>query len=184
MTVTRRTAYLWSLPPSSTGSSTVFNSAYTDADRPKAFELYGKLKPETTLMDLTAAFQYTAEASGKSVAVIGFCYGGQAAWLAGTRGPQYGMTPVAAVGYYAGGIGALAAEEPSCPVMLHFGGADSHIGTDQIDAVRNAHPNVQIFVYECAKHAFNRNVDPSAYDPAAAKLARERTLVFLNENLT
>ena len=31
--------------------------------------------------------------------------------------------------------------------MLHFGAADSHIGPDQIDAVRSAHPNVQSGTY-------------------------------------
>ncbi len=27
--------------------------------------------------------------------------------------------------------------------MLHFGAEDSHIGKDQIEAVRNAHPEVR-----------------------------------------
>ncbi len=156
---------------------------YTPEARSKALGFIGKLKPETTLTDLAAAFKYAAEHSGKKVGVVGFCYGGQASWLAATRGEQYGMEPAACVGYYAGGIGALAAEEPSCPVMLHFGAADSHIGSDQIDAVRDAHPEVEIFVYEGAKHAFNRDVDPASYDPAAAKLAGERTVAFLTDNL-
>ena len=56
------------------------------------------------------------------------------------------MQPSCCVGYYAGGIGKFATEEPSCPVMLHFGADDDHIGKDQIDAVRKAHPEVQIFI--------------------------------------
>ena len=70
------------------------------------------------------------------------------------------MQPSCCVGYYAGGIGSVAKEEPSCPVMLHFGANDTHIGKDQIEAVRSAHPEVEIFVYEGAGHAFNRDVDP------------------------
>jgi carboxymethylenebutenolidase len=38
-------------------------------------------------------------------------------------------------------------------------------------------------VYEGAGHAFNRNPDPNSYNPAAAKLARERSLAFLKANI-
>jgi carboxymethylenebutenolidase len=67
--------------------------------------------------------------------------------------------------------------------MLHFGAKDDHIGKDQIEAVRAAHPEVEIFVYEGAGHAFNRDVDPGHYSAAAAKLARERTLAFLKTHI-
>ena len=49
--------------------------------------------------------------------------------------------------------------------MLHFGANDTHIGKDQIDAVRSAHPEVEIFVYEGAGHAFNRDADPNTTMP-------------------
>jgi carboxymethylenebutenolidase len=87
------------------------------------------------------------------------------------------------VGYYAGGIGQFAKEEPVCPVLLHFGKADTHIGPDQIEAVRVAHPEVTIYEYEGAKHAFNRDPDSNSYDPDAARLAWQRTLDFLKANL-
>jgi carboxymethylenebutenolidase len=67
--------------------------------------------------------------------------------------------------------------------MLHIGSADSHIGSDQIDAVRRAHPEVEIFVYEGAGHAFNRDADPNAYHASSAVLARERTLAFLKTHV-
>ncbi len=92
------------------------------------------------------------------------------------------MQPSCCVGYYAGGIGNVATEEPSCPVMLHFGEADEHIGSDQINAVRNAHPEVEIFLYEGAGHAFS-NPGRKSFVPAAAKLAGERTLEFLKNNV-
>ena len=155
---------------------------YGPEDMKRAFELYPRLKPDETLLDIAAAYEW-AKKSGKGVGVIGFCYGGLISWLSATRGENLKMQPSCCVGYYAGGVGSVATEEPSCPVMLHFGANDSHIGKDQIEAVRAAHPEVEIFVYEGAGHAFNRDPDPNSYNPAAAKLAKERTLAFLKANI-
>ena len=152
------------------------------SDMQKAFALYGKLNPETAILDVAAAFKQVA-AEGAGAGVLGFCYGGLMAWLSATRGPKAGFSPKCAVGYYAGGIGNVAEETPSCPVMLHFGAEDSHIGKEQIEAVRKAHPEVQVFVYDGAGHAFNRDLDPNSFHPEAAALARKRTLEFLSENL-
>jgi carboxymethylenebutenolidase len=92
------------------------------------------------------------------------------------------MAPACAVGYYAGGIGNVATEQPSCPVLLNFGGKDSHIGPEQIEAVRTAHPDVEIFIYDEAEHGFNCDAR-SSYNPEAAKLARQRSLAFLKAHI-
>jgi carboxymethylenebutenolidase len=155
---------------------------YQGEDQKRAFELYQKLKPDVTLLDVAAAYGFAKEA-GKGIGVIGYCYGGLISWLTATRGENLKMQPSCCVGYYAGGIGSVAKEEPSCPVMLHFGANDDHIGKDQIEAVRAAHPEVEIFVYEGVGHAFNREVDPGHYHAAAAKLARERSLAFLKTHV-
>ena len=156
---------------------------YDGADGKRAFtEFYPKLNVDLALKDIAAAFEF-AKQSGRAVGVIGYCFGGLMAWLAATRGEVEKMQPDAAVGYYAGGIGKFATEEPTCPVMLHFGEEDTHIGNDQIDAVRKAHPEVTIYTYPGAGHAFNRDVAPGAYHAASAKLARERSLAFLTTNL-
>jgi carboxymethylenebutenolidase len=154
---------------------------YGPEDLKKAFELYPKLSVDDSLKDMAAAYEW-AKGTGKGVGVIGFCRGGLMAWLAATRGEDLKMQPACTVGYYAGGIGNFAAEEPSCPVMLHFGGADDHIGADQRDAVAKAHPEVEIFVYEGAAHAFANAYRPS-YNEDAAKLAWERSLKFLKANI-
>jgi carboxymethylenebutenolidase len=155
---------------------------YQPDDMKRAYEFYGMLKPETTLLDVAAAYEW-AKKAGKGIGVIGYCYGGLTSWLVATRGEKYKMQPACCVGYYAGGIGSVAKEDPSCPVMLHFGANDTHIGQDQIEAVRSAHPEVEIFVYEGAGHAFNRDVDPNSFHAASAKLARERSLEFLKTHI-
>ncbi len=156
--------------------------SYEGEDQKRAFELYGKLDVNVALKDVAAAFHY-AKKSERAVGVVGYCFGGLMAWISATRGEVEKMQPEAAVGYYAGGIGKFAAEEPTCPVMLHFGEEDSHIGNDQIEAVRSAHPEVTIYTYPGAGHAFNRDVAPAAYHAPSAKLARERSLAFLTKNL-
>ena len=154
---------------------------YGPEDMKKAYALYPQLDVDKALLDIAAAYEY-AQGTGKGVGVLGFCYGGLMSWLSAVRGEDVKMQPACCVGYYAGGIGKFAAEEPSCPVLLHFGAADDHIGQDQIDAVRSAHPEVEIYLYEGAGHAF-ANPDRPSYVAEAAKLARERSLEFLKGNI-
>ena len=93
---------------------------YGEADMKKAFGLYPQLDPNIQLLDIAAAFHHAKQA-GKPTGVLGFCYGGLTTWLSAVRGENVRMQPDCCVGYYAGGIGKFAAEEPVCPVMLHFG---------------------------------------------------------------
>jgi len=87
----------------------------------------------------------------------------------------------AAVGYYGGRIASYAHEQPKCPVMLHFGTQDKHIPKVEVDKIRAAHPELEIYLYD-ADHGFNCDARAS-YNPEAAQIARERTLKFLTENL-
>jgi carboxymethylenebutenolidase len=154
---------------------------YEGEDMQGAYALYAKLNPATALLDVGAAYGWAKE-SGRGIGVIGYCYGGFMSWLTATRGETLKMQPCCCVGYYPGGIGQVASEEPSCPVMLHFGAEDSHIGQDQIEVVRSAHPEVKIFVYEGAGHGFNCDAR-SSYDAPSSSLARERSLAFLKSHI-
>jgi carboxymethylenebutenolidase len=154
---------------------------YGEEDMKKAFGLYGRLNPDTQLLDIAAAYDYL-RATGKGIGVLGFCYGGLLSWLSATRGEDLKMQPSCVVGYYAGGIGKVAAEEPSCPVLLHFGEDDDHIGKDQLDAVRSAHPEVEIYTYPGVGHAFANPQRPS-FEVRASDLAHTRSLDFLLANV-
>ncbi len=155
---------------------------YDEDDMKKAFALYPQLDPNITLLDIAAGFAYVKKQSGKPTGVLGFCYGGLVSWLAATRGETFAIQPACCVGYYPGGIGKVAAEEPVCPVLLHFGAADDHLGPDQVNAVRSAHPDVEIQIYEGVGHAFANHMRPSYNAPAAA-IARERSLAFLKSHI-
>jgi carboxymethylenebutenolidase len=154
---------------------------YDEAGMAAAFSLYPRLKPDISLKDIAPAFNHIKD-RGNGTAVFGFCYGGLMAWLSATRGPANGFRPACAIGYYAGGIGTVAMEAPSGPVQLHFGKDDEHIGSDQIEAVRQAHPDVEIYMYENAGHAF-ANPDRPSYMPEATSVANQRALRFLKKNL-
>lgn len=150
---------------------------YEGRDMQTAMSLVPKINIDNAVADTAATIDFAVHDSGKKVGVIGYCFGGSVAWLAATR-----LHPSAAVGYYGGQIGKLAAEMPSCPVMLHFGRQDAHIPPSVAEAVHAAHPDVEIHWYD-AGHAFNCDARAS-YNATAAKEARQRSLAFLNKHLT
>jgi carboxymethylenebutenolidase len=103
------------------------------------------------------------------VGIVGYCWGGNIAWLAACR-----LSVAAAVGYYGGDIATLLNEVPKAPLMLHFGERDAHITAEAVARIRAAVPNVPIHTYP-AGHGFNCD-ERKDYDAASAALARERTL--------
>jgi carboxymethylenebutenolidase len=108
---------------------------------------------------------------------VGFCFGGRLAWLSASR--VEGLS--AAVAYYGGGIPGMKAEQPRCPVLLHFGERDQHIPVSSIEDFKKAHPSLPVYLYP-ADHGFNCD-QRGAYDAPSAKLASERTLDFLRKHL-
>ena len=151
--------------------------SYEGEDGKKGMALLQKMDIVKALADVDAALAFARKETGKKVGVIGYCFGGLLAWLSATR-----LHPDAIVGYYAGRIGNFAAETPKVPVQLHFGRLDTHIPVEQVEAVRAAHPEVEIYWYEGAGHGFNCDMRAS-YTPQAAALARGRALAFLKKHL-
>ena len=150
---------------------------YGPEDRKRGMSLATQVGLDNALKDVDAALKYAAHKfAAEKVGVVGYCWGGTLAWLCATR-----LTPGVAVGYYGGQIAKYAAENPRCPVMLHFGKKDQHIPPSEIETIRQHHPELPIFLYD-AGHGFNCDQRES-YDPPSAGLARERTLAFLRQHL-
>ena len=110
------------------------------------------------------------------VGIVGYCWGGNIAWLAACRLPV-----AAAVGYYGGDIANLLNETPKAPLQLHFGELDQHITAAAVARIRAAVPKVPVHTYP-AGHGFNCE-ERKDYDAASADLARERTLAFFAEHV-
>jgi carboxymethylenebutenolidase len=149
---------------------------YNEADMGKGIELaFQKLDPKLALLDLQAAID-AAAAYGK-VGVVGYCFGGLMTWRA-----AYQLDGVAAaVSYYGGGVAAEADRQPKCPVMMHFGENDAHIPMSDVNRVKEAQAEAQVFVYP-ADHGFNCD-HRASFHPESAHLARSRTLAFFAEHL-
>jgi len=129
------------------------------------------------LQDIAASVAYSAQFG--AVGVVGYCWGGLLAWRAAcTLG---GIA--AAVPYYGGGMTTAveAARQPRCPVLAHFGDQDHAIALDSVLAFQKAQTGVQVQIYP-AQHGFNCD-HRAAFNPAAAALARERTLSFFAQHL-
>jgi carboxymethylenebutenolidase len=133
---------------------------------------------------------------GRKVGVIGFCMGGQYAWLAACacRGlsaaaPFYGMLR------YESGLDAVkkprapldAVATLSCPVLGLYGCEDAIVPNADVDELearlaRQRHPH-EIVRYEGAGHAFFNDTRPAMYRPAPAADAWTRLLAFLRARL-
>src|SRR5690606_7026297 len=106
-----------------------------------------------------------ASDDGARIGAVGFCWGGTLALLANTR---LGMP---AVSYY-GARNVQYLDEPlRAPMMFHFGGQDTSIDAEAIELHRRKLADAAVYVYPDAGHAFNRDVDPNAFEPASARLA-------------
>jgi carboxymethylenebutenolidase len=131
----------------------------------------GRALSEATPWDEVAGDLAAAVASlAPPVFVVGYCWGGTAAWLAACRVPGV----AAASGYYGRRIPELVSETPRCPIILHFGRQDASISPDVVAAIGEAHPDVPLHLYD-AGHGFasDRGDD---FRPDAAELARLRTM--------
>ncbi|MGV2981716.1 dienelactone hydrolase family protein [Camelimonas sp. ID_303_24] len=149
---------------------------YSPADLQKGMELRAQCDLTATMHDIQAAIDDAAWA-GK-VAVVGYCWGGQLAWRAANAANDL----AAAVMYYGGGVDALGDLAPQCPVLGHFGDRDAHIPVDRVLPLQTRYAHlVNIKIYP-ADHGFNCEARAS-YDEAAAQLALQRTLAFLDGRL-
>jgi carboxymethylenebutenolidase len=148
---------------------------YAPDDAKLGMEYRAKITREQTFADLVASIEAVKDV-GK-VGMVGYCWGGLMTWLSAAH--IGGLS--ACVGYYAGGIGQNIDAQPKCPIMMNFGEKDHAIPLSDVEALKQAHPEVPVYTYD-AGHGFNCDQRPS-YDEPSAKLALERTLAFFGKHL-
>jgi len=159
---------------------------YDEAGFARGRQLAGDLGFDAALDIVAAAARrlqafLDAFADRRRVGTVGYCWGGTVAMLSALK---LGLPSVSYYGARNAGFledPALVAA-PAAPVMFHFGEQDAAIPPDVVQAHRRQLPAMPVHTYP-AGHAFNREVDPGAYDKPSARLARERTLDFITEHL-
>ena len=152
-------------------------------DEDKARDLFATLDQAKTRADFVAAANAAKalpEGNGK-LGVVGFCWGGGIANHLATRLPDL----AAAVPFYGPQPSAQDAARIKAALLLHYAGNDHEItaGWPAYEAaLKKAGVSYRAYIYPGVEHGFNNDTTPR-YDAAAAKLAWQRTIAFLNEKL-
>lgn len=157
----------------------------TPADDDEARQMISGLARADAVADADATLRYVKgrDDTTEKAGAVGFCWGGGVTnALAVAAGKDLG----AAVAYYGMQPPAGDVAKIQAPLLLHYAGLDSRTNAG-IPAFRKAleegGKTFEIHVYEGANHAFNNDTSEARYDPAAARLAWERTTAFLRKYL-
>lgn len=156
----------------------------TPADEDKARELIEKTTPAyvDAVSVAAAAYLKTHAWSTGKVGSTGFCWGGAVT----NRLAEQASDLLASVAFY--GMQPDLARVPAihAALQLHYAGLDSRInaGIPAFEAaLKAAGKEYEVFVYEGVNHAFNNDTNAARYDAAAAGLAWQRTVAFLQRHL-
>ena len=153
--------------------------------------------PDTQVMaDLDATVAWAARNGGDTarLAITGFCWGGRITWLYAAHQPQV----KAAVAWYGRLVGQSTALTPvhpvgvagklNAPVLGLYGGADTGIPLDSVEAMKTAlaagsaaAKASQFVVYPDTPHAFHADYRPS-YRKEAAQDGWKRLTQWLKAN--
>lgn len=137
----------------------------------KGRDSYGALTREQILADVAGC---AAALRPGPVAISGFCTGGSWAWVAAQELPFD-----ASVNFYGSHVHKWLDYKPKCPTIMHYGDADWVVPMEGIDAIKAANPEVAVYIYPGAGHAFF-NPEQKSHDAAAAALALRRSVDFLD----
>lgn len=156
----------------------------TGAEFDKAIDYYQRLDEAKAVEDSAAAMNFLRQhpACSGHVGAVGFCLGGNLAYLLSVR-----FKPDCAVGYYGVSIEKSLDEAKNLtgPLMLHIAGDDKFCPPEaqaQIHEALHGNPLVTIHVYPGRDHAFGRP-DREHYHAGDAELAHLRSLEFFVTHL-
>ncbi|CAG9251814.1 DLH domain-containing protein [Paraburkholderia unamae] len=157
---------------------------YTPEAQQKGRDLYARLDVAASTRDIGSALAWLrarADSNGK-VGVVGFCLGGQLAFLSGVD-----ATPDAVVSYYGTDLHKFLDRVPQlrAPALLHFGETDTRVPASiagEIERHKLPEQDLVTVVHPAAPHGFSR----TGYEPFHAEAdarAFEQTLSLFARTL-
>ena len=168
---------------------------YDDAGMAEGMKHLGQLEAGQMTADAQATIDFLrarSDVGGAGIGAMGFCIGGHMTYLTACT------TDVkAAASYYGGGIAgpqgpgggeSTVSRTPGIKgrINCYFGGQDSMIPLDQVDAIRKALEAAgtrhEVVVYDEADHGFNCDQRATWHEPSARD-AWTRTVALFNEEL-
>ena len=152
-----------------------YDEAGIDVGRKIAFE---DVTMDQVMIDVEAACDEVSPA-GK-IGIVGYCWGGSICYVAAAR---LSNKSSAASGYYGGQIMPHIDEQPTAPLVLHFGAEDAGIPLENVRTIDERWPEIDVHIYDGAGHGFNCDARGS-YDANSAALALERTLTHFAQHLS
>ena len=151
-------------------------------DEEKGAALFRQVDRQKMNADFIASARWLKsrpDSTGK-IGAVGFCFGGG---VVNMLAVELGSDLAAGVAFYGGPPAAADVPKIKAPMLLHYASLDT--GLTQRwpaydEALKAANVTHTGYVYEGANHGFHNDTTPR-YDEAAAKLAWQRTLDFLNK---
>jgi len=156
-------------------------------------DVVSKVPDEQVMSDLDAAVTWSEKNGGdpNRLSITGFCWGGRIVWLYAAHNPRL----KAGAAWYGRLTGPKnennpkqpvdVAAELKAPVLGLYGGKDTGIGQDQVEAMRSAikaaNGSSRIQVYNEAPHGFNADYRPS-FREFDAKDAWQRMLIWFRQH--
>jgi carboxymethylenebutenolidase len=145
---------------------------------------FQKLDQTKTREDFIAAARWLKarpECTGK-IGAVGFCYGGGMVNFLAT---QLGSDLSAGVAFYGSAPNPEDVPKIKAPLLIQSAENDDRINASWPEfekALKAANVGYERHLYPGTQHGFNNDTTPR-YDAAAAKLAWERTIAFLNKHV-
>jgi carboxymethylenebutenolidase len=157
----------------------------TPADADQAREMIGKLDLAATVAEAVEVVKLLATVPGANgkVGAVGFCWGGA---MTNRVAVAAGPALAAAASYYGPAPDPTEAAKVSATMLLHLAGNDARVNATGVpwgEALKAAGKG-EAFVYPGVDHAFNNDTSAERYNPAAAKLAWDRTMAMFKARLT
>ncbi len=156
----------------------------TDAEWKEAFGYLQRFDMDKGVADIQTAISFLRTVPGATgkVGALGYCLGGQLAFLSATR-----TDADAAVGYYGIRLADHLKEAANIkrPLLLHIAEADEFTppaAQKQIETTLAKNSQVTLHTYPMMGHAFAR-VGGKHYDKANAELANIRSATFFKQHL-